>query len=445
MLGILKNKTYARLFLAQVVALLGTGLLTIALGLLAFDLAGEKAGAVLGTAYAIKMLAYVGLAPIASALVARLPRKSVLIGADIVRAGIALLLPFIDTVWQIYLLIFVLQAASATFTPVFQSAIPDILPKEKDYIYALSLSRLAYDLENLISPALAALLLMVISFHWLFSGTALGFAGSALLVLMTSLPLARRDKKARSFIHRLTRGTKIYFATPRLRGLLALNFSAAALGAFILVNTIVFVRVEYGSTQAHLAYALAAYGAGSMAAALALPAMMEKIAARTFMVGAALLAALLTLGHALFLTTTGLLPWAGFLAAWAVSGALYSAVLTPSGQLLRRSAHSQDRSALFAAQFSLSHACWLLTYPIAGWAGVAVGLPATMIILGLMALLGAVVAVFVWPRTENAELVHEHANLPHDHPHLQEFEASGRSHRHIFIIDDEHHAWPTQG
>jgi hypothetical protein len=46
----------------MVVFLLGTGLATVALGLFAFDLAGAEAGAVLGTALAIKMIAYVGVA-----------------------------------------------------------------------------------------------------------------------------------------------------------------------------------------------------------------------------------------------------------------------------------------------------------------------------------------------------------------------------------------------
>ena len=45
MLTVLRNRTYRHLFTAQVVALLGTGLLTVALGLLAFDLAGAGAGA----------------------------------------------------------------------------------------------------------------------------------------------------------------------------------------------------------------------------------------------------------------------------------------------------------------------------------------------------------------------------------------------------------------
>ena len=67
MLKILANRTYRHLFLAQVIALVGTGLATVALGLLAFDLAGAQAGAVLGTALAIKMTAYIGVAPIAAA------------------------------------------------------------------------------------------------------------------------------------------------------------------------------------------------------------------------------------------------------------------------------------------------------------------------------------------------------------------------------------------
>ena len=175
MLSVLNNRTYRHLFTAQVIALVGTGLMTVALGLLAYELAGADAGAVLGTALAIKMLAYAGVAPVAQAFADRLPRRSLLVALDLVRAAVALCLPFVTEVWQIYLLIFVLQAASAGFTPTFQATIPDILPDEEDYTKALSLSRLAYDLESLISPMLAAALLTVISFQNLFAGSVLGF------------------------------------------------------------------------------------------------------------------------------------------------------------------------------------------------------------------------------------------------------------------------------
>src|SRR5215217_3139350 len=192
MLDVLANRTYRHLFAAQVIALAGTGLLTVALGLLAYQLAGAEAGVVLGTALAIKMVAYVGVAPVVGAFANQLPRRAFLVAMDLVRAAIALLLPFITEIWQIYVLIFLLQSASAAFTPTFQATIPDVLPEEKEYTRALSLSRLAYDLESLLSPALAAVLLTLISFNSLFAGTAIGFLVSAGLVVSVVLPSPRR-------------------------------------------------------------------------------------------------------------------------------------------------------------------------------------------------------------------------------------------------------------
>jgi MFS family permease len=445
MIELLRHPAYGRLFAAQVVALIGTGLLTVALGLLAYDLAGEDAGPVLGTVFAIKMVAYVGLAPLANALAGRWPRKRVLIGADMVRAAVALTLPFIDAVWQIYVLVFVLQAASATFTPAFQAVIPDVLADERDYTKALSLSRLAYDLENLLSPALAGLLLAFISYHWLFGGTVIGFSGSALLVLAAAIPPAGPEKQPRPFRDRLTRGINIYVATPRLRGLLALNLTAAASGAFVLVNTVVLVRGGYGMGDGAVAGALAAFGGGSMLAALALPRLLEQVSERKVMLAAGLLLAALSLVHAVYQMMQGLPDWGMLLIAWGLSGLFYSAILTPSGRLLRNSAHAEDRPALFAAQFTLSHLCWLITYPIAGWAGSALGLPETMAVLGAIGMGGWLLALRAWPADDARVIEHEHRDLPPDHPHLRDHPASGRRHRHVFVIDDEHRVWPTHG
>lgn len=241
MLAILENRTYRHLFLAQVIALVGTGLATVALGLLAFELAGAEAGAVLGTALAIKMIAYVGVAPVASAFAERVPRRAMLVALDLVRAAVAVFLPFVTEIWQVYVLIFVLQSASAAFTPTFQATIPDILPDEKEYTRALSLSRLAYDLESVVSPMLAAALLAFISFHSLFAGTVIGFLVSAALVISVVLP-SPKPSKPRGIYDRTTRGIRIYLATPRLRGLLAINLAVASAGALVIVNTVVYVQ-----------------------------------------------------------------------------------------------------------------------------------------------------------------------------------------------------------
>ena len=230
MIDVLAHRTYRHLFAAQMIALVGTGLATVALGHLAYDLAGDDAGVVLGTALAIKMAAYVGVAPVAAAFVNSFPRRAVLVSLDLVRAAVALLLPFVTQIWQVYVLIFVLQAASAAFTPTFQATIPDVLPQEKDYTKALSLSRLAYDMENLISPMLAAALLTVIGFHDLFAGTVVGLLASVALVASVVLP-ANLATGRRGIYDRTTRGLRIFLATPHLRGLLAINAAVAAAGS----------------------------------------------------------------------------------------------------------------------------------------------------------------------------------------------------------------------
>jgi MFS family permease len=106
MLNILSNRTYRHLFMAQVIALIGTGLATVALGLLAYDLAGDRAGAVLGTALAIKMSAYILVAPVAAAFADKFPRRTMLVTLDLVRALVAIALPFVTQIWEIYILIF---------------------------------------------------------------------------------------------------------------------------------------------------------------------------------------------------------------------------------------------------------------------------------------------------------------------------------------------------
>ncbi|MEU9852231.1 MFS transporter [Streptomyces sp. NPDC047974] len=507
MLSVLRDRTYLHLFLAQVVALTGTGLATVALALLAYDLAGGQAAAVLGTALALKMTAYVGLAPLAGALARRVPRRTLLVGADLVRLLAALVLPFVDRVWQVYALVLLLQAASAVFTPAFQATIPGVLPREGDYTRALTLSRLAYDLESLVSPVLAAALLAFMPYGWLFAGTAAGFLLSALLVLPLRLPADEdasvRDGapgtdpgsgagggpgpgsgtglgtgsgtggglgtglgtgsgtgtgggsgsgrgKARGPGASRVLGARVFLATPRLRALLALDLAVAAAGALVLVDTVVLVQDGLGRPAGDVSLALAAYGAGSMTVALLLPRVLGRTGDRALMLPAAG-----ALAAALGLLTAGLASgwadahpaaaWPALLLLWLCLGAATSAVLTPGGRLLRRSAAAADLPGLFAAHFSLSHGCWLLTYPLAGWLASRAGLAASAAALGVVALTAALAAARLWPRSDPEELAHAHPELPAGHPHMADAAGAGpvRVHVHAFRIDALHRHWPT--
>lgn len=445
MIAILRQTTFRRLFLAQVVALVGTGLTTVALALLAYDLAGPKAGAVLGTALAIKMTVYVLLAPLAGALIPPGRRKLVLICLDVIRACVALTLPFVSEIWQIYVLIAVLQSASACFTPLFQSLIPEVLPDERDYTRALSLSRLAYDLETLLSPALAAALLTIISFHGLFAGTSVGFLLSALMVFLAVFPKSKTISSHESPYRRAWRGMHIYLQTPRLRALLALNLCAAAGGAMVFVNTVIVVRNTLHGGDQQVAWALAAFGGGSMLVALLLPKLLDRIADRTIMLSAAVLMSLALLATTILWAVAPVwVSWETVLPSWAVLGVAYAALVTPGGRLLRRSAQTGDLPSIFAAQFSLSHGCWLVAYPLAGWLGATAGLHWALAALATLACLGGLVAWKVWPQYDPPVLFHRHDDLPEDHAHWQSGVNNAQGgHEHPFVIDELHSRWPA--
>ena len=88
---------------------------------------------------------------------------------------------------------------------------------------------------------------------------------------------------------------------------------------------------------------------------------------------------------------------AALLVLWFVLGVGTSITETPGGRLLRRSAYPEHRSAVFAAQFALSHARWLLTYPVSGW--VARGGEAyTSLALAGISVAAVVTTLILWPR-----------------------------------------------
>ncbi|EHN13024.1 putative NreB protein [Patulibacter medicamentivorans] len=396
MLAPLRHPVYRRLFTAQVIALLGTGLTSVALALLAYDLAGADAGTVLGIALGLKMVAYVVIAPLTTGLLAGVDRRRLLVGLDLSRALAALAMPFVTAVWQVYVLIFLLNACSAGFTPTFQATIPDVLEDDRSYTSALSLSRLAYELESLASPALAAAALLLVGYHELFAANGVAFLCSALLVRSIRLPAATATARAGvgSWWARVSLGTRRYLAVPRLRGLLALNVGVAAASAMVIVNTVLLVHDELGrGGDATVAIALGAAGLGAMLAAVALPRLLRAFGDRSLMLaGGALLVAGLV-------ATAAVSSYAMLLVVWALLGVGLALAQTPAGRLVQQSAQADDGPALFAAQFSLSHACWLVTYPVAGALGALIGLSQVAIVLAAIAGISVVAAAWLWRPT----------------------------------------------
>ena len=289
----------------------------------------------LATALTIKMSLYVVIAPLAAAYVDRLPRRAFLVALDAIRAAVVIALPFVSEIWHIYVLVGVLQAASAAFTPTFQAVIPDIVTDEADFTRALSASQVAYTMESLLSPVLAAVALSFMTFNLLFVATSVGFALSALLVLATRIPNARRSTHRKAW-DRIASGVRIFVTTPRLRGIMALNLVVAAAGSIVVVNTVNYVRDELGGTQSDVAWMLAASGTGTLVTALLLPRVLDRTAERTVMTAGSVVL-VVSAGAAAALAVAGVFTWMLTAAVWALVGAGMAMIVTPTGKVLRRS------------------------------------------------------------------------------------------------------------
>ena len=443
------NKTYIKLFLAQVISLVGTGVTTIALALLAWQLAKDEAGQVLGIALSLKMVAYVFFTPLITAYVHKLPRRVWLVSLDVIRAGIVLYLPFVTEVWEIYLLLFLINLCSAGFTPVFQATISDIIKDELAYKKALSYSRLAYDLEQLLSPSFAAVLLVFISFSTLFILDSLTFVVSAILISMCVIPNIKKIEFDTSVKERVLFGISSYLKTPRLKALLFLYMSVALASAMMITNTVVYVSQYLQKGESFVAIAMAFSGFGSMIVAIFLPKFLEKIQLRIVVLFGSMILVL-----ALFLSSFSP-TWVYFVILWFILGVGLSLVQVPAGFLVRLSCKEEDSISFFSANFSLSHLCWMFAYIIAGVMGVKIGLENTFLVFAVLALIATVIAYKTYPNPDNLELEHTHEEMVHSHDMIDDEHHKNClslnakrhvhkkiTHKHKFVIDHHHNKWP---
>jgi len=437
----LRDSVFRWLFAAQVLSLLGIGIMTVGLALHAYELGGAKqAGKILGALFALKMVVYVGLAPVAEAMLSRYAARAVLIGLDVFRLCVLVLFYLASEVWHLAGLAFLFYTASAAFTPLFQATIPVVLPDKKTYTSALVLSRLAYTFESMLSPLLAAVALTLLASQTLFIFAAFCMSGSVIALTYSGLTARTNTQKKRPFIERLSRGLNIYFRTPRLRGLFIVNLGLSFGLSWVLVNTVVFAGMRFAGSEQYT-YLMIAFGAGSAVAALIVPRILQHITERQLMLFGAYLFGLLS--FLIFLK----LPFNTLLALWCGFGMASSFVLTPGGLVLTRSANTSDQPSIFAAQFSMSHAGWLFAYPIAGWLGSSLQPEIALGVLGTTCIVITLIGSWIWPSDDPMIRAHDHPELPRDHPHLLEHASLDSSldsksrHSHVFHIDDLHSKW----
>jgi len=403
-----RNRNYILLFAAQIVSLLGSGVTTVGLALFAYQLTGgASATAVIGNALFLRILAFLLFSQPAGVLADRFNRKYILIAADVVRFGLLALFPFITEIWQIYTLIFLINAVTAFFTPTFEASIPEIVGEEH-YVKALSYSRVAVDIEAVAAPAVAGLLVVMLGVRWVFWFDAFTYLVSALLVLLVVMPFIKKAFAPLSiftFLTELTVGTRIILREPSLRQAIVLSFAEALAGAAAIVATVVYIHDVLGYGDTAFALMMAGLGLGSTLTAIVLgraTGRYEKDSSnretlhgrRHVWTRYALVAGGLILG---LLLLPGIFKPSiiAFAVMWFLNGAGQALIGISSSTLLAEHTDETERGRAYAAHFALTHACWLITYPAIGYAAAAFGTPTTFTVAGAVCLIIAIFALLI--------------------------------------------------
>src|SRR5829696_10052489 len=154
-----RSPAYFPLWLGQLVSNFGDTLHYIALVVLVFELTGR--GAAVALLVAVEIFPVLLLGPLAGVVIDRFDRKSVLIGADLFRAGLVASLVWPQSVWHAYVVAAGLAAGNTFFNPTVQAVIPALTTEEQRLAansVAWSTGRLVQIVASAVAGGLIALI-----------------------------------------------------------------------------------------------------------------------------------------------------------------------------------------------------------------------------------------------------------------------------------------------
>ena len=311
---LLRRPSYRRLWTARTVSQWGDAFNTVALLLLVYSLTGSGLG-VSGVVVA-EILPVLVLGPVAGALVDRLPRVAVMIGADLVRAALAFALPFVDgSVLPVYAMAVGLSAGAVFFNPAAQSVLPAIVGKH-ELVAANSGLWTAAVVSQIVLAPLAGVVVATMGYTWAFWINAASYLLSALVLCRLELPTAPAEVSRQPWYASARDGIAAITGHRLLRGLAVAQFlaalSAGATGALL----VVLAREHLDVGAEDLGLLLGAIGIGAATGPLLLSRLTSDPRRPGYVLGPFALRAAV---DAVLATVTGLVPAMAALVAYGLA------------------------------------------------------------------------------------------------------------------------------
>lgn len=373
------TNAFFRLWAAQFTTGLGDWLGFLAITVTAARVGGGSPETAVGVVMAARLIPGFFFAQLAGVLADRWDKKRLMVICDISRAGILLILPFVDTIWQLVLVSLALEAFTLLWIPAKESMVPSIVPREH-LTTANSLSMVAtygtFPLAALVFVGLArgadaiadvdALAFLRIDQESLgFYVDALTFALSA--VLVASIPFTdtgrvrRGDEPRLNFaqtFRELGDGLRFIVVQPTVRSV-NLGLATALLGGGMMVPLgIVYSEEVLGAGPAGFAGMQVALGVGLGLGVLVLTLLKRHISKHRLFAGSVVGAG------ASLLVAASLGNLATVIIAIGVLGMFAGGVYVLGFTLLHEEVDEDFRGRVFAALYSVVRLCVVAAFVI---------------------------------------------------------------------------------
>lgn len=364
----LKNKLFARLYFAQTISLLGDAFTWVGIALLSFEFGGTHSAKILSTALILRVAAFIIFGTYAGVLADRFDRKKIMIITHLGRMLIVGSFPFVHEVWQLYVLIFLLNIFNSFFTPAYKATIPQLISKKEEFGNAIVLSNATWQLLGVLGPGLAGGMAVLMGLRQIFFFDAASFIVAGILIFLIPGNLIVKNEATlktgsiKNMGTDILMGTKLLFQKRPIRFALFIELVAAIAGAQILVNTIGHLKGNLHLTNVHYGWTMAAFGVGATIAAFTTNFVdRSKNKTRILIIGAAMIS--LSIGMA------NIVPYWVLVMLWILAGLGQSYTEMPSQILIAENTDLSQQGRVYGAHFAWSHLWWAFGYLIAGVTG----------------------------------------------------------------------------
>jgi MFS family permease len=235
--AVFRNRNFSKMWTGQLVSTMGSALTSLAASIYVYQKTNSamSVGLMLMATAAPSLL--VGL--FAGVLVDRFNRKRIMIAADLLRALLVFLIPFLvplSIVW-LYVIVMITSAIGQFFDPAQESVLPEVATEE-ELAAANSLMAISSFGATAVGFAASGLIASAADISWAFYLDAISFLFSAACIFLINIkPIqAEGETNASMVIKNLGVGLRQLFDTPILRSLF--TTSIPTLIAFGLSNAL---------------------------------------------------------------------------------------------------------------------------------------------------------------------------------------------------------------